>query len=77
MGKQIVYAEGSVVVEGIEVAETPWKPAHTAPKDGSPFIAFDDAIKSAETVRWFAEKGMFVNDENKQAQFTRWIRQPD
>ncbi|MGC2080586.1 MAG: hypothetical protein WA728_32150 [Xanthobacteraceae bacterium] len=73
----VLYADGRVILEKITETESPWKPAHTAPKDGRPFIAFDEKIKHAETARWSGQEGKFVNYVgNQEVPFTRWMDQP-
>jgi hypothetical protein len=76
--QEVKYAHGVVVFDRIEEAGTPWNPARTAPKDGGSFIAYDSAIKSAETARWSAEKSKFINFiGDKEVPFTQWMEQPD
>lgn len=77
-GSHIEYSDGRVVYARIYETASPWKPAHTAPRTGERFVAFDEVTRHTETARWSAEKGKFVNDVGDQeAPFTRWMHQPD
>jgi hypothetical protein len=77
VANRIVYADGRVVLQGIREAETPWRPSHSAPTDGRPFIGFNNNIRIAETIRWSEERRLFLDEENREAHFTHWMQMPE
>ena len=67
---QLLPPEGEAFQYRAAVADSPWRSADSAPRDGSTFIALDAAIDLVQTASWHKGREMFVDFVGAQIAFT-------